>query len=79
MAGNRRGVSDSIQRSIDSYRAIVRELGELSDQDATARGLDIGQIRRLREVLSPTKSTSKRRVMLLRDENGAVIGYERQD
>jgi len=79
VAGNRRGVSDSIQRSIDSYRAIVRELGELSDQDATARGLDIGQIRRLREVLSPTKSTSKRRVMLLRDENGAVIGYERQD
>ena len=51
----------------------------MSDQDATARGLDIEQIRRLREVLSPTKSTSKRRVMLLRDENGAVIGYERQD
>jgi hypothetical protein len=79
VAGNRRGVSDSIQRSIDNYRAIVREIGGLSDQDAIARGLDIEQMKRLREVLNPTGKTSKRRVMLLRDENGAVIGYERED
>jgi hypothetical protein len=42
-------------RSLDSYRAIVRDLAGLTDADAKFRGIDLKQLRSLRELLSETK------------------------
>lgn len=70
VARDRRGVSDPILRGIESYRAIVRELATLTDEDARLRGLDVAQLRRLREAIAPAQP--RRRVKVVRDENGAI-------
>lgn len=74
VARDRRGVSDPILRGIESYRAIVRELATLTDEDARLRGLDVAQLRRLREAIPAAQP--KRRVKVVRDENGAITGFE---
>lgn len=54
LAGDRGGVSGPFQRSLDTYRNIIRDLAKLTDEDARVRGLDVDQLRSLRAALSET-------------------------
>lgn len=51
MAGDRGGLRSAAARSLDQFRDIVRDLARLTDEDAKLRGLNIDQLRELRQML----------------------------
>lgn len=53
-ASDARSASNA-EKSLDSYRAIVRDLAGLTDADAKFRGIDLKQLNSLRELLSKDK------------------------